>query len=181
MTDTPKKKIVWIGSLAILCVLIFCVSFVFFYTRRQQQSAAASVGVETGQALPHADLIDDANQVMSDADLRKGRFILVFVTPDCDACLRESQFLRKAIAKRGDIPFYGVISFGEREIALRDAKAKFPFRVFYDQNFQLAAGLGIKRVPVKLFVENGVVKKSWGGATIAEDKQNEFSDWLESL
>lgn len=180
--DTPKKKIVWIGSLALLCVLIFCASFVFFYTRRQQQqSAAAGAGVESGQAIPHANLIDDANRVMSDAELRKGRFILVFVTPDCDACLRESQFLQKAIAKRSDIPFYGVVSYGEREIALRDAKAKFPFRVFYDQNFQLAGGLGIKRVPVKLFVENGIVKKSWGGATVAEDKQNEFSDWLESL
>jgi hypothetical protein len=153
---------------------------VFFYTQRQQ-SAAANTGVESGKAIPHADLIDDANQVLSDAELRKGRFILVFVTPDCDACLTESQFLRKVIGKRGDIPFYGVISFGEKDVALRDAKAKFPFRVYYDQNFQLAAGLGIKRVPVKLFVENGIIKKSWGGATVQEDKQNEFSDWLENL
>ena len=41
--------------------------------------------------------------------------------------------------------------------------------------------LGIKRVPIKLFVENGIIRKSWGGATVQQDKQDEFLSWLKQL
>jgi peroxiredoxin len=171
---------VYIVSLAAIFTVVFCLGFAFFYKRRQQKLAAPAP-VESGKPLPPAELIDESNQVLTDSQLRSGRFILVFVTPDCDACLVEAQFLRKVVAQRADIPFYGVVSFGDKDSALRDAKAEFPFKVFYDQHFKLAGQLGIRRVPIKLFVENGIIKKSWGGATSQQEKQDEFLSWFKKL
>jgi len=53
--------------------------------------------------------------------------------------------------------------------------------VFYDDGFKLAGALGITRVPIKIFVEDGVIIKVWGGATTEKEKQEEFIDWLEGL
>jgi hypothetical protein len=64
------------------------------------------------------------------------------------------------------------------ESSLRDAKQKFPFKVFFDRGFRLASELGINRVPIKIFVDNGIIKKSWGGATINEKAQGDFVRWL---
>lgn len=180
MTDDPRGKAIWIGILAIIFIAMFCVGFVYFYTNRQQDSASDSRG-GLNKPLPPAELIDESNQVLADTELRNGKVILVFVTPDCDACLIESEFLQKVLKRRSDVPFYGVVSFGDKEAVLREAKEKFPFKVFYDQHFRLAGGLGVKRVPIKVFVNNGVVKKIWGGATVREEKQDEFLSWLESL
>jgi peroxiredoxin len=171
---------VHIISLAAIFTVVFCVGFAFFYARRQH-SLASPAPVTSGKPLPAAELVDESNQVLADAQLRSGRVVLVFVTPDCDACLAEAQFLRKALAQRADIPFYGVVSFGDKDNALRGAKEEFPFKVFYDQHFKLASQLGIKRVPIKLFVENGIIRKSWGGATVQQDKQDEFLSWLKQL
>jgi peroxiredoxin len=167
-------------SLAVIFTVVFCLGFTFFYARRQR-SLASQLPNTTGKPLPAAELVDESNQVLADSQLRSGRLILVFVTPDCDACMAEAQFLRKVVAERADVPFYGVVSFGDKDSALRQAKDEFPFKVFYDQHFKLASQLGIKRVPIKLFVENGVIKKSWGGATVQQDKQDEFISWLKGL
>ena len=180
MADSSKKKSIWIAGIAILFTLTFCLGFVFFYAR-EKEKAEAGTRPASGKPLPPAELVDAENQLLPDSALRKGRVVLVFVTADCDACLRESQFLRPLVGKRDDVPFYGVISFGDPNEALRDAKDKFPFKVFYDKNLALAGELGIKRVPIKLYLEDGVIKKSWGGATIEESKQAEFVSWLENL
>jgi hypothetical protein len=113
--------------------------------------------------------------------LKTGRVILVFITPGCDACLKEAEFLKDLIGKRADVRFYGVISFGDRESSLREAKQEFPFEVFYDRGFRLAGQLGINRVPIKVFVDNGVIKKSWGGATVEEKKKADFIRWLSEV
>lgn len=110
--------------------------------------------------------------------MKSGRVVLVFITADCDACRKESEFLKDLVSKRADIRFYGVISFGDMESSLRTAKQKFPFAVFYDREFRLASQLGINRVPIKIFVDNGVIKKSSGGATIDEKAKADFIRWL---
>lgn len=180
MNYTSKRKTIWIVALAVLFTLVFCTGFVFFYSRRVRQSTSSGP-VGSGKPLPSYNLIDQSHQQVPDSQLRTGKIIVVFVEPDCDACLKESQFLQEAIAKRPDVSFYGIVSFGDRDTALRQAEKEFPFKVFYDQNFQLAGQLGIKRVPIKLFVENGIIKKSWGGATVQPEKQTEFLTWLERL
>jgi len=177
MSNSSSKKLIWISSLAILFVLVFCAAFVVFYTRNNR-SKAAQGPVDSGKSLPSADLVNESNQALADSQLKNGRIVLVFITADCDACMRESEFLKDLVNKRSDVRFYGVISFGDMETSLREAKRKFPFEVFYDRGFRLAGQLGIKRVPIKIFVDNGIIKKSWGGATIDEEKKAEFVRWL---
>lgn len=178
--DTSSRKVIWISSLAILFAIVFCVSFVILYTRNSRNLAAKGP-VETEKSLPSADLVDEFNKSLAESELRKGRVILVFVTADCDACQKESEFLKGLVAKRSDIRFYGVISFGDMESSLKQAKQKFPFAVFYDRGFRLAGQLGIKRVPIKIFVDNGIMKKSWGGATIDEKAKADFASWLSEV
>jgi hypothetical protein len=95
--------------------------------------------------------------------------------------MKESEFLKDLVSKRPDVRFYGVISFGDMQTSLRVARQKFPFEVFYDRGFKLARQLGINRVPIKIFLENGVIKKSWGGATVEEDKKAAFVHWLSEV
>lgn len=178
--DKSSKRIIWFFGLAVLFAVVFCGGFVFFYTRNQQ-NAAAKGPVDSGKVLPSAELVDESNQLLADSELRKGRFVLVFVTSDCDACRKESEFLKSLVGTRTDVPFYGVISFGDMDSSLREAKGKFPFKVFYDRGFHLAGQLGIKRVPIKIFVENGIIKKSWGGATIDDKAKAAFVQWLATV
>jgi len=173
---TSSKKIIWISSLAIVFVLVFCAAFVVFYTRNNRNKAAPEP-VNFGNSLPSADLVDESNQPFADSQLKNGKVILVFITADCDACMKESEFLNGLVGNRADVRFYGVISFGNVE-NLREAKRKFPFEVFYDRGFRLAGQLGIKKVPIKVFVDNGIIKKSWGGATVDEKAKAEFIRWL---
>ncbi|MGH9876895.1 MAG: peroxiredoxin family protein [Nitrososphaerales archaeon] len=134
-----------------------------------------------GKLLPEANLIDIHGGKFDDKLLRQGRCILVFVTPDCNACLTESEFLKTIIDKQKKLPFYGIVSFGGRQATLDAAKRKFPFDVFYDEGFKLAGALGIRRVPIKIFVEDGVIIKTWGGATTRKEKQEDFINWLKEL
>ena len=175
--ETSSKKVIWISSLAILFALVFCTAFVVFYTRNNRNKAAPEP-VNSGNSLPSADLVDESNQRLADSQLKNGRVVLVFITSDCDACMKESEFLKSLVNKRADVRFYGVISFGDMENSLREAKRKFPFEVFYDRGFRLAGQLGIKRVPIKIFIDNGIIKKSWGGATVDEKAKAEFIRWL---
>jgi len=180
MTQSSSKKVIWISSLALLFVVVFCVAFVVFYTRNARNAAKLDP-VNSGKSLPEADLIDENSKPLAESELKNGRIVLVFITSDCDACRKESEFLKSVVGKRADVRFYGVISFGDMESSLRDAKEMFPFKVFYDRGFRLAGQLGIKRVPIKIFVDNGVIKKSWGGATIDEKAQGDFVRWLTAV
>lgn len=177
-TTANRPHTIWILSLAVLFVLVFCGGFVYFYLSRQAKQASP-LQAGTGKLLPAAQLIDESNQVLPDSELRRGKLILVFVTTDCDACEKEAEFLRTVVRSRSDIPFYGVVSFGDKELSLREGRDKFPFKLLYDEHHQLAGSLGIVRVPIKLFVEDGLIKKSWGGATIDEQAKAAFIKWLE--
>lgn len=181
------KQFKWI-FFSLGLTIIFCVSFVWFYTKRQTETQTPTTGVETNQdkALPEAKLIDlDSNLLpddkLPDDKLRKGKVILIFVTPDCEACLKESEFLRGLIDKRSDVEFYGVTSFGNPKETLEIAEKKFPFKVYFDADSLLGLKLKITKVPIKIYIENGVIKKVWGGASIKEEKKSEFINWLESV
>src|SRR5215213_7307109 len=76
--NVSRRNAIWIISLAVLFVLVFCGGFVYFYLRRQAKHTAVQPGV--GKPLPSAQLIDDSNQALPDSELRRGRLMLVFVT-----------------------------------------------------------------------------------------------------
>ena len=173
---SSSKKVIWISSLALIFVLVFCAAFVLFYTRNARNKAAPEP-VAGEHPLPSAELVDESNQLLAESQLTNGKVVLVFVTADCDACEKESEFLKDVVNKRSDVRFYGVISFGD-EKSLGEAKQKFPFPVFFDRGFKLAGQLGVDKVPIKIFVNNGIMKTSWGGATVDEKKKAAFIRWL---
>ena len=171
---------------AVGLIVIFCGSFVYFYTRAQkraqdQAEAAADARSAFGKPLPEVHLVTPAGEKVDDQLLRKGKVVLVFMTPECDACHMEMDFLKTVMNKRSDVSFYGIITFGRKVSSPTEAEGAFPFKVFYDDGFYLAPKLGINRVPIKLYLEDGVMRRSWGGASMNDEAKNKFVQWLESV
>lgn len=178
-----SKQVKWIVGICLGVVALFCSSFIFFYTRAQQRLQPPDPTVAKsafGNPLPEVHLVDSSGAKVDDQILRKGKVVIIFVTPDCRACHVESDFLRTAVNRRSDVSFYGIISFGKKLSSSEDEKL-FPFKVFYDDDFSLAPKLGINRVPIKIYLEDGVMKKAWGGATTDEEKKAAFIQWLDSV
>jgi hypothetical protein len=113
--------------------------------------------------------------------LRKGRIVLVFVTTDCDACASEAKFLQTVLDRRKDVTFYGLIPFGPRPKTPDEAAKVFPFKVFYDEGDSFVLTMGINRVPVKVFLEDGIIKKGWIGAALTDNAKASFIEWLDGL
>jgi hypothetical protein len=163
-----------------VCFIIF---YGYFYEKAQAQrpeQPALSPSV-VGQPLPQSRLVDADGSASDDAEVRKGKVVLAFVSPECDACLDESKFLATVVKQRGDVRFYGVVSFAESKDALRPAEGKFPFKLLFDEGSFLRKGLSIKRLPTKVYLEDGVIKKTWIGSTAFYGAEQEFGDWLRSL
>lgn len=181
-----SKQIKWAVGLTVGFTLLFCASFVFFFQRAQQKATAstkepAASAKAIGKPLPYTQFMDSSDQVFDDRIIRNGKVILVFVTPDCAACKREAQFLKTVVGQKPDVRFYGVISYGEKKSSLLAAEQVFPFKVFFDEKGQLASALGINLIPIKIFLENGTIRKAWGGATADDEAKLAFSQWLTEL
>jgi hypothetical protein len=162
-------------------VLLFCSSFVFFFTRMEKSAASAFLtNSKVGKPLPRADLVDLRGNPLADDNLRTGRVMLVFVSLECNACQKETQFLKTVVGKRDDIRYYGIASLGSKKPD-EEAEKDFPFKLYYDKGMRLATSLGINKIPVKVFVEDGFIKKAWGGASSEEDTRLAFVQWLSDL
>lgn len=131
--------------------------------------------------LPEANLVDLDGARLPEEALRRGKVVLVIVNPTCAPCNTEAAFLRTVFEKRRDISFYGVATLGEKEASLRQSAEQFPFKTFYDEGGLLTQSLGITRMPIKIFVEDGVVKETWGGASTRPDVQADFVRWVEEV
>jgi hypothetical protein len=168
-------------------VALFCSSFVFFYTRAQNSRTqkktlpSAISPNEIDKKLPNTVLVGKADTKLQDDVLHRGKVVLTFVHPDCRACDKESDFLKTVVGKRSDVSFYGIIPFAANRSNLEAAVKKYPFQVFYDESSHLAASLQITSVPVKLYLEDGIIKKVWEGASVDEKTQQEFVQWLSNL
>ena len=106
--------------------------------------------------------------------------MLVFLNPGCGACHTEIEFLKTVVSKRDDLRYYGVASLGNARPDM-EAEKQSPFKVYNDQGSRLAIGLGITKIPVKVFVEDGFIKKVWGGASSTDETQLAFVHWLDEL
>ena len=181
-----SKGWISIAGVVLFLALVFCAGFFFFYHQRVQQpqtsdTEPAKTKSLIDKPLPESQLVDGNGTRIDEGILRKGRVILVFVTTDCDACLTEGKFLQTLIDRRKDVNFYGLVPFGKSGESVAAAKRLFPFEVFYDQNDAFVFTLGINRVPVKVFLEDGIIKKGWIGAAITEEARKSFVEWLDSL
>jgi hypothetical protein len=150
-------------------------------TRSASQPSVPELKDQVGQPLPAVDLIGVDRTRLDDASLRKGKVMLVLLTTGCDACKLEGEFLRTVVDKRKDVNFYGVMSFEQNDAAAKLAETLFPFKVYRDAGRKLANTLHLGHVPIKIYLEDGVIKRSWDGATVDEQAKDEFTRWLTDL
>lgn len=183
-----SKRLLTIAGVFFFLAVVFCAGFVFFYNRiqRTKAEAKAEATVPPSKSLidkpwPQAKLVDARGATVDENILRTGKVIVVFVTPDCDACATESKFLQTLVDKRKDVTFYGLVPFGGLPASPDEVEKKFPFKVFYDENDSFVQSMGINRVPVKVFLENGIIKKGWIGAAQTEQAKSSFTEWLNGL
>lgn len=174
------------GGIVLFLAAVFCAGFMFFYHRMQRtqalqaDTAAASKSL-INKPLPDAQLLDLNGVKVDEQVFRKGRVILIFVTTDCDACVAESRFLQTILGRRSDVSFYGLLPFGTSPESTQVAKTMFPFPVFYDEDNSFVRTMGINRVPVKVFLEDGIIKKGWIGAAITDQAKHSFLEWFDNL
>jgi peroxiredoxin len=187
----------WISIAVVLLFLVavFCAGFFFFYNRIQRSRAESKeetiVASEPSgtpdpskslinKPFPAAQLVDTSGARADQQLLKRGKVVVVFVTMDCDACETDGKFLQTVLDRRKDVAFYGIVPFGQRPNSA-EAAQKFPFKVFHDENDSFAYSMGINRVPVKVYVEDGIIKKGWIGAVRTDEAKTSFVNWLDSL
>ena len=182
-----SKRLLTIAGVVFFFTVVFGAGFVFFYNRLQRTTAEAKpADTDSPKSLinkpfPVAKLVDASGAPIDEQILRTGKVVVVFVTPDCDACAAESKFLQTVLDRRKDVTFYGLVPFGTRPDSPADVEKKFPFRIFYDEDHVFVMSMGINRVPVKVFLENGIITKGWIGAAQTDEAKSSFTHWLESL
>jgi len=184
-----SKRWITVAGLIFFFVAVFCAGF-FFFKSRIERSQAEAQPVETGEPSKSlintpfplgAQLVDSDGAKVDEQILRKGRVVVVFITTDCDACLAEGKFLQTVIDRRRDVTFYGLVPFGTRPNSSDEAQKAFPFRVFYDEANSFVMTMGINRVPVKVFLEDGIIKKGWIGAALTDKAKASFVEWMDGL
>jgi hypothetical protein len=180
------KRWLSIAGLVLFLIVVFCLGFAFFYYRIQRtQKTPVKPGASSksliDKPLPHADMVDVYGARVDEQVIRTGRVVVVFVTPDCDACKSESKFLGTLLDRRKDVAFYGIVPFGTHPESPDETKKTFPFRVFYDESSAFVATMGLNRIPVKVFLEDGIIKKGWIGAALTDESKESFVTWLDSL
>jgi peroxiredoxin len=172
--------------LLLLCAaLILGFVVVFLLVRKTDQPADAALSTPLpplmNKPLPEANLVDSKGIKLADTSLRQGKVVLVFVSPDCRACDTEVAFLKPLIEHHPEINFLGVVSFGVGKTIPESLEKEFPFKLYLDREPRLAAKLGLFRIPIKVFLEDGIIRKSWKGATSSDAERAEFAKWLDDL
>lgn len=174
----------WTSTIGVIFFLaaVFCFGFVSFSNRTPHSEGLLSDTKSLiNKPLPHAQLIDVYGSKVDELVLRRGRVILVFVTMDCDACGVEAKFLQTLLGRRKDVAFYGLVPFGTRPDSPNVAEKMFPFRIFYDEGKSFVRTMGLNRVPVKVFLEDGIIKKGWIGAALTDQAKQSFVEWFDGL
>lgn len=170
---------------AAILIAVVTVSIYFFYKRAPQPQAKEPL-VQTAavlnQPLPKATLVNSSGKTLSDEQLRHGKVVLTFTLTTCSICDKENDFLKTVVGSRKDVSFFYVIPFGPKDQVLKSADDKYALETYYDEGATIAKALEIYRVPTMLFLEDGVIKKTWlDGATVEQKTQDKFKDWLASL
>ena len=106
---------------------------------------------------------------------------MAFMMPDCVPCERENEFLKPIINSRKDVRFVYVIPFGNKHENLKLAHNKYALEPFLDVGNNLSRKLELRQVPLKLFVEDGIIKRTFIDSAITPEVQDDFKRWLASL
>ena len=177
----PLTKVLRIGA---ILIVVFGVSFFFFYKRAKKKNLPTPLILTSAvinQPLPKTNLVNIAGKPLEDEKLRHGKIILVFMMPDCGPCDQENEFLKTVADSRKGVSFFYVIPFGNKNVVLKSAQSKYAREPVYDNGSNVAKTLEIYQVPIKVFLEDGIIKRTWVDATVTPEKQTEFKNWLRDL
>jgi len=133
------------------------------------------------QPLPPAELVSIFGTRLDDQRLRHGKVILVFTLTSCKPCDQENEFLKTLISSRKDVNFFYVIPMGVKADVLKEAQDKYAYETFFDEGSMLAKKLEVYQVPLKVFLLDGVIKKTWVEATVTAQRQSDFKTWLSNV
>jgi hypothetical protein len=133
-----------------------------------------------GKPLPDVKLVDVSGKALQDDELRRGKVILVLLSSECDACFKDGEFLKAFVEKYSDVRFYGALLFWS-DRTVNKIEDKLPMRLFFDQDSILRQWLEVTSVPMKLYLEDGVVKKVWTGTPIEPEVEAAFTKDMEEI
>jgi peroxiredoxin len=186
----PGKK--WLITVGISLAIVLGYTAGLLLNRTPLTAVGASSESETertvpelrerqGKPFPAAELLDREGKRLDAAALHEGKVMLVLLTTSCEACQKEGKFLQSVVGRRKDIKFIGAMSFDQSDDSLKLAESLFPFKVYLDPGMKLARELNLTRVPIKIYLEDGVVKRSWDGASQDASAQQAFVQWLTNV
>lgn len=171
-------------GIGFVLIAVFCGGFYFFYKRTQKNPPKQPLILTwavINQPLPKANLVNISGKPLEDERLRRGKVVLVFMMPDCKPCDQENEFLKTVAHSRKDVRFFYVIPFGNKDLVLKWAQGKYALEPFYDDGSNLSRSLEIYEVPLKVFLDDGIIRKTWLEATVNDQRGAEFKDWLSGL
>lgn len=173
-------KLLWIAT---ILIAILAGSLYFFYKRANDSSAQPLIltAAVIDQPLPKAHLVNIAGKLLEDERLRRGKVVLVFTKPECPPCDQENEFLKTLAGNRKDVNFFYIIPFGSKSSSLKEAEGKYAYETFFDDESRLSRRLQVYQVPIKVFLEDGIIRKTWINASITDERKAEFKGWLSGL
>lgn len=144
-------RLVVAGScfIAMLSISYAVVQHIYF-TKQSSQIVRNRYNPQViGTSLPVSRLVDFSGKILSDDELRRGKVFLVLLSTDCDACLKEGQFLESIIEKYKNLRFYGALVFWQdRSVGHMEGKFPTNLKLFVDEDFLLVKSLEVRSVPL---------------------------------
>lgn len=171
-------------KIGVFVIPIFFITVALVKVTTRKNTPPAPLILTSGvinQQLPKSNLVTLSGQRLDDETLRQGKVVIAFMMPDCVPCDRENEFLKTVADSRKDVRFFYVIPFGNSKRLLESGKSKYSIEPAYDKGSNIARTLDIYQVPIKIFLEDGVIKRTWISATETADKQTEFKNWLKEI
>jgi len=165
-------------------IAVFCITFYLFYKRTQKSLPKQPLILTSdviNQPLPPADLVNISGKRLDDGRLRRGKVVLVFTLTECLPCDQQNEFLKKTTGDRKDISFIYVIPFGIKDNVLKVAQSKYAFETFFDEHSMLSRSLQLYQVPLEVFLQDGIIKKTWVNPTVDDQQRAEFKQWMSNL
>lgn len=183
-------------KLILVSTLVLMLAGTFFYVRKARKHAAAqdakminSGGVALirnyrqalGSQLPPFALAKASGEQLAENSVRQGNVVLFFLAADCKACTENGEFFKSAVSARSDVRYYGVRPY-DKDSQFDELYANVvPFAVYFDMDHRLTRYLGVRGVPVAVFLKDGFIKRIWGGIAKEEQEKTEFNSWLNSF
>jgi peroxiredoxin len=168
----PNKKLVFLsvtaGLLLSALLAVFLLKTSAQKTSAQRQTDGRSRVLPQAKTidkpLPNARLADLEGKDVSPDELRRGRYLLVFMTAGCSPCVEEAGSISRLLqGGTSSLRVYGVGVENAGRVAdfVKENDVKFPFLL--DKNAELREALDVRIFPSRYLVEDGVVKKAWYG------------------